>query len=130
MTELDLDDRSAAVALLARGRTTDAVGVEIGKSGRTVRRWREDPAFEADVQSARRALLAEAVAAATGAVRDAIDTLHAELKNPSAAIRVRAASELIRTLPALADHAGIEARLEALEAAQAGEGRATVWRAA
>ena len=115
MANHDLTAKAAAVALLARGLSTDAAGAQAGVSGRTVRRWREDPAFEAEVQAARRAVLDEAVAALTSAVRDAVSTLHEALTDDSPGIRVRAASELIRALPALADHAVLTARIEALE---------------
>lgn len=118
MTTSDLGARTAAVALLAKGMTTDAVGAQVGMSGRQIRRWAEEPEFRADVEAARRAVLAEAVAALTSAVRKAVDTLTVALDDDSAMIRVRAASELIRSLPLLASHADLEARIAALEAAQ------------
>ena len=107
--------RTAVAALLARGLSADAAGKELGVPGRTVRRWRDDPDFQAEIEAVRRAILAEAVAALTSAVRDAVDTLHTALKDKSPAIRVRAASELIRALPSLAEHADLEARIAALE---------------
>ncbi|WP_405599559.1 hypothetical protein OG741_19325 [Streptomyces sp. NBC_01410] len=115
MARNDLETRSAAVALLARGMSTDAVGAEIGMSGRQIRRWRDEPEFRAEVEAARRAVLDESVAALTSAVRKAVDTLTAALDDPSAVIRVRAASEIVRALPLLASHAELEARLGALE---------------
>lgn len=117
MHEMSLSPKLAAVALLAKGMTTDAVGAEVGVDGSTVRRWRDrDPEFRADVEAARRAILSEAVAALTSAVRKAVDTLTVALDDDSSTIRVRAASELIRSLPLLASHAELEARLTALEA--------------
>jgi len=118
MSEPVLLARSQAAPLLARGMSTDAVGEAVGVTGRTVRRWMEEPAFAADVHGARRLILAEAVAALTYAVRKAVETLHEALDDDSAMIRVRAASELIRSLPALSEHADLEARIAALEAAQ------------
>ncbi|NUK87126.1 helix-turn-helix domain-containing protein [Streptomyces lunaelactis] len=118
MTIPDLDAKAQAVVLLARGVSTDAAGAQVGMSGRQVRRWSEEPEFRADVEAARRAVLAESVAALTAAVRDAVDTLHAALKDKSPSIRLRAASEIVRALPLLASHAELEARVAALEATQ------------
>lgn len=117
MSVSDLDAKTRAAILLARGLTTDKAGEAVGVSGRTVRRWREDPAFEADVQSARRALLAEAVAALGAAARDAISTLHAALDDESPSVRVRAASVLLSALPSISEHVSLEDRITALEAA-------------
>lgn len=116
MSEIGRTDKTTAVALLARGWATDAVGEEIGVPGRTVRHWREDPGFRADIETARRALLEEAVAVLTTAVRKAADVTLVLLDDPSPAIRVRAVSEVFRALPLLAEHADLAARLAALEA--------------
>lgn len=116
MTVSDLNVKDQAVLLLARGMTTDKAGEAVGASGRTVRRWREDPDFEAAVQAARRALLDEAVCALGVAARDAIATLHAALTDESANIRVRAASVLLNALPSVSEHVELEQRLAALEA--------------
>ncbi|MFJ3093600.1 hypothetical protein [Streptomyces hydrogenans] len=115
MPEDALSPKELAVPLLARGMSTDAVGTTVGVNGRTVRRWREDPTFERQVQDVRQTVLDETVAALTAAVRKAVDTLTDALTDDHAGIRVRAASELIRSLPALAEHAAFEARLAALE---------------
>ncbi|MFI6856507.1 helix-turn-helix domain-containing protein [Streptomyces sp. NPDC050416] len=117
MTVSDLDAKSQAVLLLARGVSSDKAGETLGVSGRTIRRWREDPAFEAEVAAARKELLGEAMAALGGAVRDAITTLHDALADPNPALRVRAASVLAAHLPALVEHADLEERLTMLEAA-------------
>lgn len=116
MAEIGRTDKAAAVALLAQGWATDAVGKEIGVPGRTVRHWREDPGFRADIETARRALLEEAVAVLTTAVRKAADVTLVLLDDPSPSIRVRAVAEVFRALPVLSEHAALEARLAALEA--------------
>ena len=118
MAEIVLSPRDTAVTLLARGMSTDATGAEIGVAGRTIRRWREDPDFESEIEAARRAILAESVAALTAAVRKAASVAMELLDDPSPAIRVRAVSEVFRALPLLAEHADLEARIAALEAAQ------------
>jgi len=115
VTRYDPDTRTACIALIARGMSTDAAGAELGISGRTVRRMREDTNFQAEVEAIRRAVLDETVAALTTAVRDAVATLHDALDDPSAVVRVRAASELIRALPGLSEHVLLEARIAALE---------------
>lgn len=119
MTVSDLDAKDQAALLLARGMTTDKAGEALGVSGRTIRRWREDPAFEAGIQSARRALLTEAVAALGAAARDAIAALHAALTDDSAGVRVRAASVLLGALPNFSEHVDLEQRIAALEDAAA-----------
>ncbi|MFJ2964251.1 hypothetical protein ACIPIC_18370 [Streptomyces collinus] len=117
MTVSDLDAKSQAIILLARGTSTDATGEVVGVSGRTIRRWLEDPTFQAEVTTARRELLAEARAALGGAARDAITALHEALKDPSVALRIRAASVLLSALPAVTEQLEFEERLATLEAA-------------
>lgn len=117
MTVSDLDVKSRAAILLASGSSTDKTGEALGKSGRTIRRWREDPDFEAEVTAARKEVLAEARSALGAAARDAIATLHAALKDPSVALQVRAASVLLAALPAVTEQLEFEERLGALELA-------------
>ncbi|MEU6036907.1 helix-turn-helix domain-containing protein [Actinomadura sp. NPDC047616] len=115
MHEIPLDRKSQAALLLARGMSTDAVGAELGVNGSTVRRWRQDPAFQQEVHRISGQLLGEAVNALKVACRDAITTLHAALEDDSATIRVRAAGTLLGALPSIAAHFDLEARLTALE---------------
>jgi hypothetical protein len=117
VTAIDLDAKTRVALSLAQGVSSDKAGEAAGVSGRTVRRWREDSAFEAQVQEARRAILAEAVAALGAAAREAVDTLRAALTEDSANIRVRAAMGIISALPGLAEHADLNERLTRLEAA-------------
>lgn len=123
MTVSDLDAKAKVALLLAQGTSSDKAGEAAGVSGRTVRRWREDPAFETEVQEARRAILSEAVAALGAAARDAVDTLRAALGEESPSIRVRAAVAIISALPGLAEHAELNERLTRLEAALNPDGR-------
>jgi hypothetical protein len=112
-----LDQKAQAALLLARGMTSDKVGEVVGRNGRTVRRWLEDPAFAADVRSARTVILTEAVAALGAAAADAIGVLRAALADESVNVRIRAATVLIGALPSFAEHAELDARIAALEAA-------------
>jgi hypothetical protein len=117
MSVSDLDARAKAVVLLARGTSTDKVGEQVGVSGRTIRRWAEAPDFRTEVDAARRALLAEAVAALGAAARDAVATLHEALTDDSPGIRVRAAVALLGALPNVAEYAELNDRIAALESA-------------
>ncbi|MEV0492368.1 MULTISPECIES: hypothetical protein [Streptomyces] len=119
MSKTDPEKKEEAVPLLARGMPSEQVGERIGVTGRTVRRWTEDPAFTADVTAARAALLGESVAALGAATRDAVAVLHSALTDDSVALRIRAASILISALPSFAEHAELNARITALEAAVA-----------
>ena len=120
MSEDGLAEKERAIIGLARGLSTDAVGAELGVSGRTVRRWRDEPGFAASVEAARRETLAEAVAALGHAARQAVETLfEASLNAENEAVRVRAALGLIGALPSFAQHASIEDRLARVEAAVA-----------
>lgn len=123
MSVHDLDTKDRAALLLAQGTSCDKAGEAVGVTGRTIRRWREDPAFEAQVREARRAILDEAVAALGAAAREAVDTLRAALTEDSPAIRVRAALGIISALPGLSEHAELNERIAALEAAIDPEGR-------
>lgn len=102
--------------LLARGVSAAKVGERVGKSERTIRRWREDPAFEESIKAARRAGLHEAVAALEATCRAAVSVLGKALGDENPAIRVRAALGLLNALPVLSGHAGLEERVAALEA--------------
>ncbi|MFB6889424.1 helix-turn-helix domain-containing protein [Kitasatospora sp. NPDC056327] len=117
MAVYGLQTRNDVALLIARGTSVDQAARDTGVSARTIRRWREEPDFENEIQTARRAILAEAVAALGAAVRDAVTALHQALKDPSPGIRVRAASVLLSSLPAISEHAELNERLAALEAA-------------
>ncbi|MFJ8766671.1 hypothetical protein [Streptomyces clavifer] len=117
MSRSDPEKKEEAVPLLARGMSSEQVGERIGVTGRTVRRWTEDHEFTAAVTAARAALLSESVAALGAASRDAVAVLHAALTDDSVALRIRAASILIGALPSFAEHAELNTRIAALEAA-------------
>ncbi|WP_435601266.1 hypothetical protein [Streptomyces sp. C10-9-1] len=119
MTRTDLDAKAQAIVLLARGTNSDKVGETVGVSGRTIRRWAEAPDFKTEVETARRALLDEAVKALSAAAREAVDVLHQALGDESPSIRLRAAVALLGALPSISEHVALEERLTALESAVA-----------
>lgn len=118
MTGNDQDAKAEAALLLARGAGADKAGQAVGRSARTIRRWRQqDAQFEAEVQAARREILDQAVMALGQAAADAVATLHAATRDDNPAIRVRAATALLSALPAISAHVEFSERLTALEAA-------------
>lgn len=117
-----LDPKVEAAVLAARGLSSDAIGKRIGRTGRTVRRWLEDPEFLARVGDIRRELLRETVAALETAAKAAVLTLSRALDDDSPAIRVRAAVALLAALPRFAEHVELEERVAAIEAQLQGEG--------
>ncbi|MCX4525266.1 hypothetical protein OG982_06105 [Streptomyces sp. NBC_01551] len=110
-----------AVELLARGVPTEAVGRDIGVTGRTVRRWLDDPAFAEEVQDARRTALTETLRALEVTARSAVAYLAATIRDVNAPepVRVRAALGILAALPRIAEHVELEERLAILEAAAA-----------
>lgn len=118
VAETSRDKKAEVILLLARGLSADAVSERTGVPGRTIRGWRDrDPGFEDEIRAVRMAVLGEAVGALTGAVKDAVATLHEALREKNPSVRVRAASELLKALPALSAHVDLEHRIAALEAA-------------
>lgn len=115
MAETTHPPKIAAISMLAGGMSYSATGAAIDTPAETVRNWMRDPAFRADVKAVRRAVLDESVGALTTAVREAVDTLRAALQDGSPMVRVRAAAELLRALPALASHTELESRITELE---------------
>ena len=65
----DIPPKIRAAVLLARGRSTEQIGREVGVSGRTVRRWRARDEFRADVTRVRLRLL-------DGAANALVDRAH------------------------------------------------------
>lgn len=112
----DVLRRTKAALALASGSTTDEAGEKAGVTGRTVRRWRDDPAFTADVRKFRQQLLDEVLSYLSGAAIEAAKTLRGALTEDSPAIRVRAAMALLTTLVSVRTTVDLEERLAALEA--------------
>lgn len=116
-TSTDVLRRTKAALALAHGATTDEAGQTAGVTGRTVRRWREEPAFRAEVTQLRREMLDDVLGQLGGAAVEAVKTLRAALDEQSAGVRVRAASVLLASLLTVREAVDVEERLAALEAA-------------
>lgn len=118
--------RPAAVAALAAGSTMPEAAAAAGVGVRTVARWRADPAFMADVQATRRAMIDRAAGRLAGKMTGAADVLVAIAEDAAqpAAVRCRAAVAVLDIGLKLADAldladrvAAVEERLAALDAA-------------
>lgn len=109
---------NAVILALAQGRSTDEAGRAGGVTGRTVRRWLEDPSFAARVSEVRVQILDRTVGALVDASLDAVATLREMAVNAqSEAVRVRASTAILNALVVVRESVDLEQRLAALEAA-------------
>lgn len=118
-TSADVLRRTKAALALASGATTDEAGQTAGVTGRTVRRWREEPAFRAEVAQLRREMLDDVLGQLGGAAVEAVKALRAALADKSPGVRVRAAGLILTSLLTVREAVDVEERLAALEAAAA-----------
>lgn len=112
----DVLRRTKAALALAHGSTTDEAGQIVGVTGRTVRRWREEPAFRSEVAQLRRQMLDDVLGQLGGAAVEAVKTLRAALDEESPGVRVRAATVILTSLITVREAVDVEERLAALEA--------------
>ncbi|WP_435272199.1 hypothetical protein [Streptomyces parvulus] len=110
-------NRPAAILALARGATSEDAAREAGVSGRTVRRWAEDPDFQAQVRDARTEMLQYAVGQLAAGAIEAVTTLREALKDSDGRNRVQAAKTLLDATLALRESLDLEERIAAIEAA-------------
>lgn len=111
-------NRPAAIVALARGATSEEAARESGVSGRTVRRWMEDPDFQIEVRDTRTEMLSAAVGQLAAGAAEAIATLRDALDDEDGRTRVQAARVLLDACLSLRESLDLEQRLAALEAAQ------------
>jgi hypothetical protein len=114
----------AALEALLAGMTTPEAAKAAGVGRNTVWRWQQDPTFAKALRDAEAVQLGEVARALGAAGSGAVATLvllkdDAELP---AAVRVRAASELLGKLMPLRELVTLETRIAALEAALDREG--------
>jgi arginine/lysine/ornithine decarboxylase len=114
--------RPAAVVALARGATSEEAARESGVSGRTVRRWMEDPDFQIEVRDTRTEILSTAVGQLAAGAAEAVTTLRAALRDADGRNRVQAARTLLDAVLSLRESLDLEQRLAALESAKQAEG--------
>ena len=115
-------DQQLFAALLAGGslrRSAEIAGCSVS----TMQRRLKDEKFRAEYERLRNEALREATAALSSRMTDAVDTLSVIMSNDdnAAAVRLQAASELLRQGLKYYATAEIERRLTTLEAAQEGE---------
>ncbi|MFD9517673.1 helix-turn-helix domain-containing protein [Streptomyces sp. NPDC059979] len=117
----DTGRKARAAALLARGVPAANVGRQVGVTGRTVRRWLENPEYAEQVQELRRTALGETLRGLETVSRSAVHILGRVLADDGApaTVRVRAAIGVLSLLPRIAEHVELEERVALLEAATA-----------
>lgn len=116
-----ISGKLAAANALAAGRTVPQAAQAAGVSERTVRRWREDPAFRDQVTELRTGLLDLALGQLSEAAVEAVATLRAALTAPpsqarATGARVAAARAILSMLVPLKEVLDLEERINALEA--------------
>jgi hypothetical protein len=106
----------AIASLVASGDLREAAGVA-GCSVRTIRRWREDADFSAELTEAERQALRVTARRLAGASEKASDALVKIVSNENIApgVRVRAALGILDVAIRYAAHVDLEARISALE---------------
>lgn len=109
----------ALLAALAAGATIDAAAKSAGVSPATVRRRLADPAFRERLDLAQGELVAQAVAALSGASGEAVATLRRLLRDAPPATQLGAARAVLELGSKLREAADLERRISELEAAQA-----------
>ncbi|MGG8409951.1 hypothetical protein ACM614_26960 [Streptomyces sp. 12297] len=109
-------NRPAAILALARGGSSEDAANDSGASGRTIRRWMEDPDFQAEVRDTRTEILSTAVGQLAAGAAEAVTALRAALHDADGRNRVQAARVLLESCLSLRESLDLEQRLAALEA--------------
>ncbi|WP_329103213.1 helix-turn-helix domain-containing protein [Streptomyces sp. NBC_01439] len=117
--DLTASRKERAAVLLARGLNAEHVAREVQVTGRTVRRWLENPEYAERVRELRRTSLGETLRVLETISRNAVGVLGGIMTNSaeSSTVRVRAAIGVLTLLPRLAEHVELEERVALLEAA-------------
>lgn len=112
-----------AIAALLVGADDTAAGQAAGVSGRTVRRWRSQPAFAAALADAERAVIADAVRLLSRLSVTAVRQTGAILtsKKSSDSAKLRAAGLILQSVIALRSHHELEEAMRRIEAQIAGD---------
>ncbi|MEU9754551.1 hypothetical protein AB0D90_15620 [Streptomyces althioticus] len=114
-------NKPAAVVALARGATAEQAAREAGVSGRTVRRWMEDPDFQVDVQDARTELLSATVQHLAMGAAESVATLRQLLSHKDGRVQVQAARTMLDSYLEMYEMHNLDRRIRELENAERGE---------
>src|SRR5688572_30334872 len=87
--------QQAVIAALLTEQTQEAAAAKAGVPARTVRRWLQDPAFEAAYRSARREVLERTVARLLSLTGQALEALEGALNAKDTKDRIRAATVIL-----------------------------------
>lgn len=118
-TRHDADD--LLIVALAGGKTHKDAAESAGVSVRTVRRRLADPAFKAEVQQARAALVSDAAGRLTSGMTAAVIQLQKLLFHDDPVIQLRAAVKAIELGVRLHEVTDLEKRLSELEQQTGGQ---------
>lgn len=113
--------REVFVAAVAAGQTLAAAAESAGVSLSTVKRWHTEPETREQIAAARAELIARFSDRITTTAHRALDVIETVMDDPQATpgTRLRAAATILGHFIPVREHAVMEARLEALEAAAA-----------
>jgi len=122
MAQLTPKQHKAVEALILHP-TRTAAAAAIGISRATMTRWCADDAFRSALRQASWLSVDHTIAQLRTAAGEAVNVLRDALKDPSPAVRVRAAVALLDAV-IKCDSDELNARMEVLEAAMKAEGKA------
>lgn len=107
---------NAVILALAQGCSTDEAGRAGGVTGRTVRRWLQDPSFAARVNEVRVQILDRAVGGLVDASTEAVRVLRELMAgSKSDNVRMRAALGILDAVVTMRESLELERRIAALE---------------
>jgi hypothetical protein len=107
--------REAAAANLAAGATVPDAARRAGVGERTLFRWRPDPAFMERVRSLRSDATCQTLGTLTAGSKQAAEQLIELLGESNAAVRLGAASCLLKTLLSYRDQTDLSDRIDRIE---------------
>lgn len=109
--------QEVAIEALARGTSYEQAGGLAGVTGKTVQRWKRDPAFSRRLADRRGDRLSEVTGLLLDATTDAVAVIRREcLEAEKSSDRLRAAGLLLTMASRLSDRLDVEARLSEVEA--------------
>jgi hypothetical protein len=106
--------QKAIEALLAASSIRQAAAAT-GLGEKSIRRWLQRPEFSSAYEQARHQVFAEALTNLRSATQDAVEALRTAVKEETGALRVKAATAVLRLSIESAETLQLEARLKRLE---------------